>query len=1099
MPQAYESGQGTIIPTLFVGLGGVGSRIVDRIAGRAERLPNWSTQLEGLNTFLSIDTNELDQHKLKYIRPGNRINIAAFDKAKVVQYLRKSQDVQTRDWLDAAYQPRPGFKPGAGQIRLESRLGFFYHSPEIRRRIDELVADLLRPNNTWRQPRPPKIHVYLFCSLAGGTGSGSFLSAGYLIDEIIRERQWQPRLIANLLLSTLLTDKVGPELHSDIHANTYAALKELEHLTKLDYDQVKQTGRTSDSFAYVRDENSDEVPRVTQRPFFMTFVVDRPPHLGLRNAEAVIADSAFLQVFTPIIDNLAGELDNYEKKLEGLTKYPGDLADVGEGYTKNFGAYGAAAMVLPGDDLLDYCALRFAAQGIRSQITFGVDRSAPGDDRVRALAKLAVDYGDPRFQKMSEQGRGQAINDSFVRSVRELRRQDAAEDLQDGYWFRLVESVDEGAVTGTDDKGEEQRGITLMDRVEQKLAEQRERLITRISIKDRSMFFPKESVNIYIDSIAKLEEEIRLGNQLVTTQSPELVSAAEEGDAINDLGLDPIAERYLVIRLLEHCTGVWLPQAEDQFAKAEKADLLANPGVRRRLREEIYESLQRAATGPGGIKGIVRNRDRDFEQVRQEAQNEYSRVRGAAIKLLDAKVRLAQFRALHEYLKRRSRQFVRLATRMDTLVRELEAEAERLRSGEHSRVAPLALRVEILQTLTEPRERIWDRVYDELFVAGGRFLATFDRQVLARTITNELKPTVDESGRVEEKTLERTVADLKRALVDLGNKHLAPRIKGEEGLDLVRGLDLEARLMLTDRAGAEGPGADAIAEYKTMKLRALAQIAGVLARVSTTETKALADGVVVNRTRQLILGIDTETAGHGGEAFQHQLQDILSESGRQVKVDRWHDPRLIIVHDVEQPIPLYYFPAITDEIEEAYLRVAADEQRGYHLHTDFRWERSLPNLNPRGSELGVSWALEILESGLVTGVIRPVRGTWAWVDSDGKPELVLHSLLSGTLYKLGEIHGRDKLREALESQIESAAEAFGTEVVTKKRTKLDQWLDTRLQETEKKELSASASKDDFLDRPVIRALQRLLRGRGELPAGDHAAPIGYQPLDLDVD
>jgi hypothetical protein len=31
---------GAVIPTFFIGLGGVGSRIVDHIAGRASRLPN---------------------------------------------------------------------------------------------------------------------------------------------------------------------------------------------------------------------------------------------------------------------------------------------------------------------------------------------------------------------------------------------------------------------------------------------------------------------------------------------------------------------------------------------------------------------------------------------------------------------------------------------------------------------------------------------------------------------------------------------------------------------------------------------------------------------------------------------------------------------------------------------------------------------------------------------------------------------------------------------------------------------------------------------------------------------------------------------------
>ncbi len=1088
----YIAAQGSIIPTLFVGLGGVGSRIVDRIAGRAVQLPNWGSQLEGLNAFLSIDTNELDQHKLQQIPPGNRINIAAFDKARVVEYLRKSKDAQTREWLDDSYQPRAGYKPGAGQIRLESRLGFFYHSAEIRRRFEELIAALLRPGNTWRQSSPPKMNIYLFCTLAGGTGSGSFLSAAYLLDAVVRERHWQPRVIANLLLSTLLTDKVGPELHSDIHANTYAALKELEHLTKLDYDQVKQAGRTSDTFVYVRDENSDEIPRVSQRPFFMSFIMDQPPHLGLPRAEAAIADAAFLQVFTPIIDNLSGELDNYEKNLEGLTRYPGDLSDVGEGYSKNFGAYGAAAMVLPGADLLAYGAHRFAAQAIRSQITFGADRSNPSDERVRALAKHAVDYSDPRFQKMAEQGREDAINDSFVRSVRELRRQDAAEELTDGYWYRLVEAVDEGAVTGTDDKGEEQRGETLMRAVERRLSEQRTQLITKISIKDRSMFFPKESVNVYIDSIAKLEEEVRIGHQLVAGETPQLVSAAEEGDAIAELALDPIAERYLVVRLLAQCAGEWLPQAEEQFRKAEKADLIANPAVRKRLREEIYESLQRAA----GSRRLF-NRDRDFEQVRQEAQNEYSKTRNAAIKLLDAKVRLQQFRGLHDYLKRRSRQFVRLATRMDALVRELDADAERLRAGETGITTPLALRVEVFETLREPRERIWDRVYDAMFIAGGRFLATFDRQVLSRTITDQLKPVVDDQGRVTEKTVEQTVADLRRALLGLGHERLGPAILGnseQDGLDLVRGLQLEAELLSSPAGGGTADPA-AVTEYKRMKFRALAQIAGVLARVSSADTKALDDGVVVNRTRQLILGVDTQAGGQGAEAFERELTSILSEAGRQVKTDRWYDPRLMIVHDVEMPIPLYYFPPVVGDVEEAYLRVAGNEQRGYHLHTDFRWERSLPNLNPRRSELGVSWALQTLTSALAAGVIQPQADHWVWLDASGKPEMRLHPLLSGTLYKLGEIYSRERLRASLETQIESAETEQGAEAMARRRGRLDELLEDRLKATEKRELDGSVRKTDYLDRPVIRAVQLLLREHTEKQAPDTG---GYTPQDWDL-
>ena len=1068
MAREYAAGQGTIIPTLFIGLGGVGSRIVDRIASRAEQLPNWSSQLQGLNSFLSIDTNELDQHKLAHIPPGSRINIAGFDKSRVVELWRKSKDLQTRDWLDESYQPRPGFKPGAGQIRLESRLGFFFNSPEIRRRIESLVTECLRAGNTWRQQSPPKINVYLFCSLAGGTGSGSFLSAAYLIDEVIRAQHWQPRIIANLLLSTLLTDKVGPELHADIHANSYAALKELEYLTKLDYDQVKQAGRTSEPFVYLRNETGREPTRVDHRPFFLTFILDRAPHLGLRHPWEAIADAAFLQVFTPIIDKLAGELDNYEKNLEGLTRFPGDLRDLGEGYTKNFGAYGAAALVLPGEDLTDYCALRFAAQAVRSQITFGLDQSGAADDRAQALAKLAVDYADPKFQRMADAGREQVINSAFVASVQELARQDANEELRDGYWYQLVESIDRGAtVAGPEAGGEEARGETLMARVERRLAEARRGLINQIAIKDRSMFFPRESVNAYIDYIAKLEEEVRSGNRLVDLGLPALVRAADEGEAVAALALDPIAERYLVVRLLEGCAGTWIPEAEGQVEATGRGDLLTNPAVRKRLREDIYGSLQRAAAAPN----LFGRGEREFEQVKQEAQAEYTKTRGAAVNLLDAKVRLAQFRALLDYLARRSRQYVRLATRMDGLVKELEAQAEQLRRGEDSRVPPLALRVEVFETLEEPRTRLWRELYDTLFIAQGRYLGTFDRQLLARTVAAELKPVVQGDGRVVEKGVDQTVTDLREALVRLGRERLGLRIlggEGEAGLDIAAGLALESVLVL-------GAGADAaaVAAYRTRKLRALDQIAGLLGRVDSAESRALDDGVIVNRTRLAVLGGSAETV-RGSQSLREAIEDVLSSGGRQVKVVPGHDPRLVIVHDVELPIPLYYFSPVTHEIEDAYLKVAANERRGYKLHTDFNWEEALPNLNPRRAELTVGWALTTFARGLTAGVFSFETGGWTWHREGTTRTVPLHASLAGALYRLGEIHGGDELRKDLDDQLEAALDALGPAGVGREAAAAAQSLRGVLGELNLKRLDGALTREDALDQPILRALLPVL-------------------------
>ncbi|MFL6244783.1 MAG: tubulin-like doman-containing protein [Thermoanaerobaculia bacterium] len=1076
MTEEFRSGQDTIIPTLFIGLGGVGSRIVDRIASRAARLPNWEAQLRPLTSFVSIDTNELDQHKLRNIPEGNRLNIAAFDKKKAIEGYRRSKDPQALQWLDPGYQPRPGYKPGAGQIRVEARLGFFFHSLDIRQRLKALVQECLRPGITWRQSNPRKFNVYLFCTLGGGTGSGSFLSTAYLIDAVLREQDWQPRVIANLLLSTLMLDKVGPELHPDIHANTYAALKELEHLTKLDYPEVKKSGRTSYEFVYCRDENTRSVQHVQTPPMFISFIFDRPPHLALTDAEATIADAAFLQVFTPIIDNLAGELDNYEKNQMDLTRFPGDLKNIGEGYTKNFGAYGAAALILPAHELLEYCATRFAAQAIRSQITFSVDPGNPADDRARALAKLAVDYADPKFLNMSDEDRERAINQSFVSSVQEMARQDAKQELVGGFWYRMVESADEGRQTGVGEHGVAIRGDSQGQSIERKLEEARRDLLNKVSIKERAFVFHREGVNQYVELVSRLLDEVRAARQIVDEGVRGLEAAALEGEVITDLKLDPVAERYLVLRLLDRCETAWLPDAQQQIEKARVHDV-SNPKVKERL-DGYFETLREAASRRSLFKG-----DQEFLAIRDEAQEYFRSVANAARKMFDAEIRLRQLRGLIVYLQRRSRQYARIATRMDALVQELERDAERLRRGETAMVAPLALRVEVFETLDEPRQRIWDRVYRAMFLDGGRYLSTFDRQLLAETISQELKPVVRADGTVAEKSVEQTVSDLRRSLRDLGYDRMRPSVfgqVGQPGLDLANGIELEARLVL--EAGKR-PGDEVTEEeidaYRDKKFRALAQLSGVLARVSSAESAALDDGAKPNRTRQLILNL-----GEAGKEtrFVQRLESILGVSGRQVKTDRWHDPRLAIVHDVELPIPLYYIEPITREIEEAYLHLAADERRAYNLHTDFQWEKSLPNLNPRRSEITVGWALQVLGDGLLTGVIVPdTSGTaWVWRGRDGGVFRPLGPTFATALYSLGGIHRLEDLQRRLDTDLRDARHAMTADMVGKARTKLTGWLSKRLEEISMRDLDGAISHNDILDRPIIRALKGEVSKEGEL-------------------
>jgi len=1075
MSASQRTGQGTVTTTLFVGLGGVGSRIVDMIAARAARLPNWEGQLESLTSFVSIDTNQLDQTQLKYIPSGNRIQIGAFDKRAIIAGYRASKNEQALQWLDPGYQPREGIKPGAGQIRVESRLGFFHESPTIKRRLTDIVDSMLTPNNTWRRQR--HFHVYLFATLAGGTGSGSFLSAAYLVSDIIRSiGDWQPRVIGNLVLSTLMTPVVDPKLHPNIHGNAYAGLKELEHLTKLNYKQVRDEGRMSEKFAFWHDGNSNEVTEVRSGPFFLTFIYDQAAHFAIENLEQTIADTCFLQLFTPNIDNMASALDNYEQHLQRLAQLPGDLRNVGQGYTTYFGAVGASALVLPAEELLTFCALRFAAEALRTQITFGRSTDDPGDDRARALARLAVDYSDPKFLRMGDEGRNDAINRSFIDSVQEMKRQDEREDLKDGFWFQLVENIDDGKPS-FNDKGEEQRGESRLKEVKRKLEEARRKLMDKVSIRERAFAFHRESVSSYLEIISLMEEEIRQARVIVQQGTEGLKRSAKEGEVITDLKLDPIAERYLVLQLQGKCEREWIPEAQKQYDAAKLRDI-GTPSVRERLRDEMYKSLQDASKRT--LADRIRRSDEDFFRVREEALQSYQATISAAKKLLDAEITLNQLRELLDFLHGRSRQYAALARHMNTLVGELERQAEELRKG-HTRDPRLVLSVEVFETLEEPKERIWHRVFRALFVEGGRYLGTFDRTALARTIAQELKPEIHADGTVQPKPTEKIVQDLRVALVQLGKTRLSGAIFGEgsdEGLDLWRGLNLEATLMLGSESGGRAPISDRqIEDYRSRKFKALAQISGVLGRVDTDTWQARRDGVTAGKARYLVHGFGEAGAN---STFIRQLKSVLEEGGHQVNLGDWHDPRIAIVYDVVAPIALYYFRPVIGELQRSYQALQADERRSFHLHTDYHWEESLPNLNPLEAEMEVGWSLQKLADGLVAGAIQQKESIgWVWQRQEegqeiSQPVVTLGKTLSSALYRLAEFHRSSDLRAAFDRQLAQSFSALENGELQKRQQRWRNAVSNVITEIELRQQNGEITQEDVLDRPTLRVLSKIL-------------------------
>src|SRR5579871_5032064 len=230
-------------PTLFVGLGGSGSRIVNAIAGKLKRHPNWN-RFRDLIHAVCIDTNKADLAAQKSVPEANRFLVSSFDRRAYVARKRGKQELRedkmVTQWVHPDYQFREAQGAGAGQIRVESRLGLYYNLEEDRAGILKSFKRMLdaatRPDNPFRDNEDRVVNALVYASVAGGTGSGGFLPVAYLLQDLIRDHGWgRPKVVATLLLPAVFSADVEQALHADINANGYAALKELEHVTRLGY------------------------------------------------------------------------------------------------------------------------------------------------------------------------------------------------------------------------------------------------------------------------------------------------------------------------------------------------------------------------------------------------------------------------------------------------------------------------------------------------------------------------------------------------------------------------------------------------------------------------------------------------------------------------------------------------------------------------------------------------------------------------------------------------------------------------------------------------------------------------------------------------
>jgi len=342
-----------IAPTLLVGLGGTGGKIISRVA----KLAN-DEQREKLG-FAVFDTDINELRDIKEADPFMK-TIQTSTKSSVGEYL--SIDTHARDtWFPVnAILNSKMLTDGAGQVRAVSRLAL---DTAIRagkmEPLHEAIQDLYKLEEGKDEQA---LRVIIVSSLAGGTGSGLLLPIALYIKNFLATRFRQSANITRgfFILPEVFYEVIkGQSERNNLCCNAYAALRELDSfLMKGDAtlpDKYKSSVKCE--FPRIGSTGYDEYD---VRPYDFCFLFDAQSSEGNKlNSFNEYLDHAanciYAQSIGPMNKRSNSSEDNTIRKLcaeRGRNRYAGA---------------GSSLLIYPFEDVKEYIALKWANECVSKQ------------------------------------------------------------------------------------------------------------------------------------------------------------------------------------------------------------------------------------------------------------------------------------------------------------------------------------------------------------------------------------------------------------------------------------------------------------------------------------------------------------------------------------------------------------------------------------------------------------------------------------------------------------------------------------------------------------------------------------------------------------
>ena len=337
-----------IAPTLFIGIGGTGSRLVAKL----EKRNRHSKENIGYVVF-DTDANELRALKSAGFT-GQVVQTSA--NMTVGEYLDEDKKA-AEEWFPInKILNRKTLTEGAGQVRAISRLAF---NATVRAGgMDPLHREIEKMYKLNGDVMKQSLRVVIIGSLAGGTGSGIMLPVAlYIRNYLISTYQQYSAIIRGFFLMPEIFDKVNSDQseRNSLAANTYAALRELDAFLRKG-DGSLETRYAKKLKFEIPLAGTDSYQDLNVMPYDFCFLFDKRA-----------SDNSVLDTFE---DYMEQAVDSLQALSFGLTSKRNNSSEdniVKElcrakdtGRCNRYCGAGTSTLIYPYEDIRDYISIGWA-------------------------------------------------------------------------------------------------------------------------------------------------------------------------------------------------------------------------------------------------------------------------------------------------------------------------------------------------------------------------------------------------------------------------------------------------------------------------------------------------------------------------------------------------------------------------------------------------------------------------------------------------------------------------------------------------------------------------------------------------------------------